>query len=204
MKVRSLISEMPPLVIQMEPAFRMTDDEFFDFCQLNRDLRIERTATGEIIFMPPTGGETGSRNSELNAQLYLWAKQNGTGVVFDSSTGFTLPNGATREPDASWVLRSRLVTLTPQQKQKFLPLCPDFVAELRSPSDRLRDLQDKMDEYMANGAQLGWLLDPEKRQVFVYLPDTPVLHLPNPTTLSGDPILPGFTLSLADIWDPGF
>lgn len=204
MNVTSLPSDMPPLVLQTESAFWMTADQFFDFCQLNPDLRIERTAKGELIIMPPTGGETGSRNAELTMLLRTWAKHEGTGVAFDSSTGFTLSNGAIREPDASWVQRSRLALLTPEQRLKFLPLCPDFVVELRSPSDRLGDLQDKMEEYMANGAQLGWLLDPKSKQVFVYRQNMPILRLSNPSILSGDPILPGFTLALTDIWDPGF
>ncbi|MCI0395526.1 MAG: Uma2 family endonuclease [Chloroflexi bacterium] len=194
----------PPLVLRMEPVIQMTDDEFFAFCQINRDLRIERTAGGEIIVMAPASSETGRRNAKLIISLGNWAEDDGTGIVFDSSAGFILPNGATRAPDASWVRRSRLVQLTPRQKKQFLPLCPDFVVELRSPSDRLQDVQAKMDEYMANGAQLGWLIDPVRRRVYVYRPDTPMTHLQNPATISGEPLLPGFILDLEEIWQPGF
>lgn len=199
-----IATQMTRFVVQMEPAIHSTDEEFFAFCQLNRHLRIERTATGEIIIMPPAGGETGSRNAEITMLLRIWAKQDGRGIAFDSSAAFVLPNTAILSPDASWVLGFRLAMLTAEQKEKFLPLCPDFVIELRSPSDRLPDLQAKMEEYIDNGAQLGWLIDPEKRQVFIYRPDAPVRHLSNPTALSGEPLLPGFVLPLADIWNPGF
>jgi Uma2 family endonuclease len=182
----------------------MTDDKFFQSCQLNADLRIERTAGGEVLILPPTGGETGSRDAGLVTQLRVWAQQDGSGVAFGSSTGFDLPNGATRSPDASWVERSRLEMLSPEQKKKFLPLCPDFVIELRSPSDRLDELKDKMQEYIDNGAQLGWLLDPNDSQVYVYHPGSAVECLENPRSISADPLLPGFLLNLAEIWDPGF
>lgn len=192
------------LVMTLPPDTAMTADEFFEFCQHNRKLRIERTASGEVIIMAPAGGEAGSRNINLTTVVRLWAKQNGTGVAFDSSTGFDLPNGATRSPDAAWVLRERLTALTPQQKRKFLPLCPDFVAELRSPSDRIDDLKAKLQEYIENGARLGWLLIPETRTVFIYRPGHDVVQLDDPTTLNGDDVLPDFTLELAEIWDPGF
>lgn len=190
----------PPLIVQMEPVLHMTEDEFFEFCQLNRDLRIERNAQGELIIMPPAGGETGKRNAEITIQLGLWAKRNGEGTTFDSSTGFRLPNGAVRSPDASWVRRSRLNTLSPDQREKFLPLCPDFLIELRSPTDSLITLQEKMREYLDNGAQLGWLIDPAQRRVTVYRPQASVQALDNPETLSGDPVLAGFVLDLREIW----
>lgn len=196
-------TEMPPLVLKPGPL-KIKDDEFFAFCQANRDVRIERTAKGDLVIMAPTGGESGSRSSEINYALRQWAKQGNRGVAFDASTGFILPNGAMRSPDASWVLRSRLAELTEGQKQKFLPLCPEFVVELRSPSDRLRDLQDKMEEYVANGAQLGWLIDPTQREVHVYQPDVAPLLLSQPSRVTGDPVLPGFVLDMAEIWDPGF
>lgn len=196
--------ETPPLVLHFPPAVEMTSEQFFEFCQLNRDLRIERTAEGDIIIMPPAGGETNARNADLTMQVRLWAKKDGSGVAFDSSGGFELPNGATRSPDAAWVKRSRLATLSSEQKQKFLPLCPDFVIELRSPSDLLSTSQDKMEEYLANGAQLGWLIDPEQRRVYVYRPDADVEHLDNPTEIAGDPVLPGFVLDLTDVWGPPF
>lgn len=196
--------EYGPIVLHTNPVLEMDEDQFFELCQLNRDLRIERTAKGDLEVMPPTGGETGSRNAMLIHLLTTWALQNGTGVAFDSSTGFELPNGATRSPDAAWVRRERLVNLTAEQKQKFLPLCPDFTIELRSPTDSLPILQAKMQEYVENGARLGWLLDPEERKVHVYQPDETVQVLEDSSKISGDPILPGFTLDLRRVWEPGF
>jgi len=196
--------EMPPLVIRPRSDIKMTDDEFFEFCQLNPDLRIERTAEGEIIMMSPAGGETGNRNAYLTMMLGNWTRRNGEGIAFDSSTGFILPNGATLSPDVAWVRRSRLAWLTPEQKRKFPPLCPDFVIELRSPTDRLVDLQAKMEEYRQNGAWLGWLIDPMERQVFVYRPRQETVHLQEPSRIAGDPELPGFMLDLGEIWEPGF
>jgi Uma2 family endonuclease len=196
--------ERPPVVLQMSPVVNLTRDEFFNFCQLNRNLRLERTAGGEIVIMSPAGGSTGSRNSELNAQLRTWAKKDGRGVTFDSSTGFDLPNGATRSPDAAWVLRSRLAQLSPEAKERFLPLCPDFVVELRSPSDKLATLQEKMVEYVENVTQLGWLIDPLSHTVYVYQPAKRVQQLKNQRALSGNPMLPGFVLDLTGIWEPEF
>ena len=137
-------------------------------------------------------------------QLRLWAKRSGTGVAFDSNGGFILPNGAMRSPDASWVRRGRLVALTAEQKQRFLPVCPDFVIELRSPSDRLAPIEAKMREYIENGARLGWLIDPIERKVHVYKNGEPVRALDNPDTLRADPTLPGFVLDLKPSWEPGF
>src|SRR5713226_7174963 len=131
------------LTLHLRPAVELTDDQFFHLCQINRDLRLERTAEGDIIIMPPTGGETGNRNAGITAQMHNWTKADGTGAAFDSSTGFKLPNGAERSPDASWVLRTRLVELTIEQKQKFLPLAPDFVIELKSPTDAFVHVQAK-------------------------------------------------------------
>jgi len=194
---------MPDLIIlRLRPAIELTDDQFFALCQLNRDLRLERTAQGEIIVMPPTGGETGNRNHEINRQFGNWTKQNGTGAAFDSSTGFKLPNQADRSPDAAWVARHRLAPLTPEQKRKFLPLCPDFVIELRSPTDKLEDVQAKMEEYLENGARLGWLIDPEARRVHIYRPGLAVEVLEGVLEVSGEPELPGFVLDLRDIWEP--
>ena len=177
--------ETNPIVLRMPPALAMDDDEFFEFCQINRDLRIERTADGEIIVMPPTGGKTGGRNFDLVVQFGIWIKRDGTGKGFDSSTGFKLPNGAERSPDASWVKLDRWEALTPSQMEKFIPLCPDFVIELRSPSDRVKNLQKKMEEYMDNGARLGWLIDPKNRRVYIYRPDGEVEQLENPATVKG-------------------
>ena len=194
--------EIHPVVLKLTPVINLTDDQLFELCQLNRDWRIEYTAQGELIVMPPTGGETGSQNAEITFQVQLWTRGDQTGVAFDSSTGFKLPNGATRSPDAAWVRRSRLTGLTREQKQKFLPLCPDFVIELRSPTDNLQAVLDKMQEYLANGAQLGWLLDPLTRRVHVYLPQRPPEILEAPNTVSADPLLPGFVLDLRKIWEP--
>jgi Uma2 family endonuclease len=189
-----------PLVIRTRPALDVSEEQFYEFCRLNADLRIERTAEGEWLIMPPTGGDTGDRNSEINMQLRLWAKRDGTGRVYDSSTGFRLPNGAMRSPDAAWLHKDRLAPLSPEDWQRFMPICPNFVLELWSPSDRLPDVQAKMTEYLANGARLGWLLYPPERCVFVYRTDAPVERLDQPETVSGDPVLPGFILDLREIW----
>jgi Uma2 family endonuclease len=186
----------------MPPPLMMTDEQFFLLAQHNRDLRLERTAEGDLIVMPPTGWQTGDRNAEITMQLRIWAKQDGSGVATDSSTGFKLPNRAERSPDAAWVRRERLAALTPEQKEKFLPLCPDFVLELRSPSDDLADVQAKLEEYIANGARLGWLIDPSERRVHVYRPGAQPEILEHAESVSGAPILPGFTLELKEIWEP--
>ncbi len=194
----------PFAILRFAPAIELTDDQFFALCQQNRDLRLERTAQGDVIVMPPTGFETGSHNSSITAQLYVWAKNDGTGVACDSSTGFTLPNGADRSPDAGWVRRERLVQFTAEQKRRFLPVCPDFVIELRSPSDKLEDVQAKMAEYIENGARLGWLIDSEAKSVHVYRPGSVVSVLVGVLEVSGEPELSGFVLDLRDIWEPNF
>ncbi|WP_319420446.1 Uma2 family endonuclease [Pleurocapsa sp. FMAR1] len=188
------------LVLQMSPAWEISADSFFDFCQLNSHLRIERTATGKLVIMSPAGSETGNRNFKLIQQLANWSDRDGSGIGFDSSAGFILPNGATRSPDASWIKLTRWNALSAEQKTKFAPICPDFVVELRSPSDNLKMLQDKMQEYIDNGASLGWLIDRTTRQVYIYSPDSEVKSLDNPQTISGDPVLSGFVLDLAKIW----
>jgi Uma2 family endonuclease len=196
--------EQGPLVVHFRPVIELTEDQFFEFCQINQELRIERTAEGDLVIMPPEGGETGHRSLLLGMFLAQWTLQDGTGVAFGSSTGFILPNGAMRAPDVAWVRRSRLAVLTADQKQKFLPLCPDFMVELRSPSNRLGELQAKMQEYLDNGAQLGWLIDPQSRSVYRYRPNLPVECLENPTTVAADPILPGCVIDLQHIWEPSF
>jgi Uma2 family endonuclease len=178
----------------------MTDQAFFEVCQANPEWRIERTAEGELIIMPPTGGETGSRNFKLTTRFGDWVESDGTGVGFDSSTVFQLPNGANRSPDVAWVRRSRWDALTEEEREGFPPLCPDFVVELRSRTDRLKTLQEKMEEYIANGAQLGWLIDPVERKVYVYRPNTEMVCLENPERVAGDPVLPGFVLALKRVW----
>lgn len=193
-----------PLTLHIPADIGWNNEAFFTFCRANRGLRIERTAEGDITIMTPAGGGTGRRNASLIIALGIWAEQDGTGVVFDSSAGFLLPNNAVRSPDVAWVRRERLVSLAPEQKEKFLPVCPDFVIALRSASDRLADLQSKLAEYLANGTTLGWLIDPAARQVHVYAVGQPTIRLDNPSTLAGDPTLPGFVLALPPLWDPGF
>lgn len=178
----------------------MTDDALFEFCAVHRDLRIERTPKGEIVIMSPTGPETGRRNSALAVALGTWATRDGTGVVFDSSTGFLLPNGALRSPDAAWMRRSRWEALAPEQRERFAPVCPDFVAEMRSPSDRLDDVQAKLREYMECGASLGWLIDLLERRVYVFRPGAAPKCLDRPAAILGDPVLPGFVLDTESIW----
>ena len=179
---------------------RLTEEQLALLCQENRDLRFELTAQQELVIMPPAGSETGWRNGRLTYRLVAWAEMDGTGLAFDSSAGFTLPNGAIRSPDASWVRRERWNALTLDQQAKFAPLCPDFVVELRSPADNLSDLHDKMQEYLDNGARLGWLIDPLDKQVYVYRPGQQLETLDDPATLSGDPILPGFVLPVRELW----
>jgi Uma2 family endonuclease len=180
----------------------MDDVQFFEFCQMNRDLRLERTSEGDILVMSPSGGESSARNAEMAFQLTAWAKKDGRGRVFDSSVGFALSDGAVLSPDAAWLYRERLANLTREEKQRFLPLCPDFVVEIRSPTDRLAILKEKMRQFIRNGARLGWLIDPQRQQVFVYRPDRPSEQFDRPERLSGDPELPGFILEMAPIWDP--
>jgi Uma2 family endonuclease len=192
--------EQAPLVVRTTPVVDMNDEQFFQFCQLNRDLRIERNAEGDLIIMPPAGGSTGRGNAELIYLFEDWSRRDGAGRIFDSSTGFKLPNGATRSPDVSWVRNERLDRVSDEEWKKFLPLCPDFVLELRSPSDTLRGIQEKMEEYMANGASLGWLLDAPALQVHIYRPEEAPERIENPRELSGDPLLRGFVLDVRQVW----
>lgn len=189
------------IVLQMPPELQMTDEQFFEFCQINRDLRIERNKLGEISIMAPTGSETGNRNFNIALQLGIWAEQNGTGICFDSSTGFKLSTGAERAPDASWIKLDRWNTLSSEQQQLFAPICPDFVVELRSSSDNLKPLQEKMVEYLQEpGIQLGWLIDRKHQKVYIYRPGLEVESLDNPATVSGEGVLPGFVLNMSKIW----
>jgi Uma2 family endonuclease len=195
-------NEAPSIVLHLGLVLRkMNTHEFFELCRLNPDWRFERTHEGDLVIMPPTGGKTGQRNFTLTALFGTWMQADGTGVGFDSSTGFTLPNGAQRSPDLAWVRRARWEGLTEEEQTEFPPLCPDFVVELRSPSDALSALQTKMQEYINNGAQLGWLIDPQEKKVYVYRSQAPVECLDHPETVSGDPLLPGFILPLAKVWE---
>jgi Uma2 family endonuclease len=194
--------ESEPLVLHFSPILKkMSEEEFYEFCRLNPDLSLELTSEGDLIIMPPTGGKSGIRNAKLNVRLAGWAEKDGTGLAFDSSTLFTLPSGAKRSPDFAWVRSEQWDALTEDEQERFPPLCPDFVVELRSRTDTLKSLRQKMEEYVANGAQLGWLIDPLERKVHVYRPSAPVEELDNPQTISGAPLLGGMMLTLQEIWD---
>lgn len=191
-----------PMVLHFQQVLKkLNEKEFEQFCYDNKDMRIELTKEGDLIVMPPTGGETGIRNFSLVVQFGIWAEKNGTGYGFDSSTLFTLPNGAKRSPDLSWIKKERWDALTKKEQKKFSPICPDFVVELRSETDSLKTLQEKMKEYIENGAQLGWLIDPIKKKVYVYRPNKNVEELENPESVSGEPLLRSFTLNIQKIWE---
>jgi Uma2 family endonuclease len=178
----------------------LTPEQFFQLCSDNRELRFELSAQKELIIMPLPGAKTSRRNIILTTRLTTWAEKDGTGITFDPACWFVLPNGANRGPDAAWLKRERWDALTEEEQERGAPLCPEFVVELMSPSDRLPDQQAKMQEYIENGAQLGWLIDPKNKTVYVYRPDSVVEKLENPMSLSGDPILPGFIFNVAEIW----
>jgi Uma2 family endonuclease len=196
-----LIMLSSPLLLQFPSSMQMTDEQFFEFCQVNRDLRIERNKFGDISIMTPSGSETGNREFNIAVQLGIWAEKDGTGICFSSSAGFTLSTGAKRSPDASWMKLARWNALSQEEKEGFAPICPDFVIELMSPSDSLSPLQEKMAEYMQEpGVQLGLLIDRKQRQVYIYRPGEPAECLDNPTSISCDPLLPGFVLNLNKVW----
>ena len=196
-------AEPEPFVIKFRPLTDMTDEQFAEFCALNDVLRIERSAEGDIILMPPAHHNSSNHNADITIDLGVWARANGSGRYYESSAAFKLPNSAVRSPDASWIVTERLEALAPEDGNGSLSICPDFVIELRSRPDSLRMLQDKMQEYMDNDARLGWLIDPisSPRRVHIYRPNAEVQILDEPDELSGDPELPGFTLNLARIWD---
>lgn len=191
---------MTLLILNNSETAPITDEQFYQLCLANRDLKLERTTKGDLIIMPPTGGGTSKRNSEINLDLGLWNRQTQLGVTFDSSGGFKLPNGADRSPDAAWIPLEKWESLTPEQQEKFPPICPDFVLELRSPTDPLKPLQEKMQEYIDNGTRLGWLINRQDRQVEIYRQGRDKEILDNPTTLSGEDVLLGFVLNLSLIW----
>jgi Uma2 family endonuclease len=191
---------MATFTISLDPVGSLTAEAFEQLCQINPDLKFERSAKGELIIMPPTGGESGRRNADITADLVLWNRQTQLGYTFDSSTCFRLPNGAERSPDAAWIEQSRWQALSPTEREKFPPIAPDFVIELRSATDNLNTLQAKMQEYCDNGVQLGWLINPQDRQVEIYRIGSPVEVLPSPTQLSGETVLPGFELSLTRVF----
>lgn len=193
-------SEEARLVVRFPPSLQMDEEQLYEFCAINTELRIERNATGEIIIMSPENISSGAANSELNLQFALWAKKEGSGRVFGSSAGFTLANTAMRAPDVAWVRKDRLRKLPKREWERFAHICPDFLLELRSKSESLPVLKRKMVEYLENGARLGWLLNPRTRTVYVYRPDQPVEELHNPAQLSGEAVLPGFVLDVPEVW----
>lgn len=190
------------ITINIPPQLKLgvSHEQFVQLARANRDLQLERTATGELIVMPPTGSDTGNRNADLQGQLWLWNRQTKLGVVFDSSTGFHLPNGADRSPDAAWVRQDRWDALTTEQQEGFAPICPDFVLELRSKNDNMEPLRAKMKEYMENGARLGWLIDRKNKKVEIYRQSREIEVLDNRLILSGEDVLPGFVLDLTEVW----
>ena len=188
------------ITLDLRPDLTLTDQAFEQLCHSNPDLRLERTAQGELIAMAPSGSETGYYNSDISGQLWQWNRKLQQGITFDSSSGFTLPNTAIRSPDAAWIEKSRWQAIPAEQRRKFAPICPDFVIELKSPSDDLSVLQGKLEEYRDNGVRLGWLIDPENYQVFCYRPQRAVEIFDNPRNLSGEDILIGFVLDLQVVW----
>jgi len=191
---------MLAVTINFDAIAQITDDQFYQLCRENPDVKFERNARGEIIVMSPTGGETGNSNFEIATDFGIWNRQAKLGVCFDSSTCFKLPNGANRSPDVSWIEQARWDALTAEQKQKFPPIAPDFVLELMSPTDSLKDTQGKMQEYMNNQVKLGWLINRKTRRVEIYRQGQEVEILECPTELSGEDILPGFVLNLQTVW----
>ena len=186
--------------INIPNNLKITQEQFSKLAAVNRDARLELTATGELIIMPPTGGNTGRQNIDLCFQLEAWNRKAKLGIVFDSSTAFHLTNGANRSPDAAWVKQSRWDSLSAKEKDSFPPLCPDFLIELRSKTDSLKSLREKMEEYIDNGLVLGWLIDPRNKQILIYRCQKPVEILDNPSTVSGENVLPGFNLNLTNIF----
>jgi Uma2 family endonuclease len=194
---------MNAITVNFNSIINLTDEQFYQLCQNNPDTKFERNANGEIIIMPPTGGETGQRNAKLITRFSIWNEQTNLGEVFDSSTGYKLPSGANRSPDVSWIQKERWDALTPEQKTKFIPIAPDFVLELMSPTDYLKETQVKMQEYVSDRVRLGWLIDPQDRLVEVYRIGQEKEVLESPNTLSGEDVLPGFVLDLKFIWNIG-
>ncbi|WP_390677839.1 Uma2 family endonuclease [Aquisphaera giovannonii] len=187
------------LTLPEEVRLGVTHEDFQRLCRENPELRLERTADGELIAMAPAGGDSGRSNAKLTARLVGWAEADGTGEAFDCATGFILPNGAIRAPDAAWIPRTKWDSLTTAQRRGFLPLCPDFAVELRSPSDAVAELRRKMKEYIAQGTRLAWFIDPDRGKAEIYRPGRPVEVLDRPATLSGEDVLPGFVLDLKGI-----
>jgi Uma2 family endonuclease len=186
--------------ISLEPVIHITDEQFYQLCRANPDVKFERNAAGDLIIMAPTGGETGSYNSEINADFVIWNRQTKLGKVFDSSTCFKLPKGGDRSPDVAWVALERWNSLSREQQRKFPPIAPDFVLELLSPTDSLEKTQAKMQEYINSGVRLGWLIDRDNRYVEIYRINQPVEVLRNPERLLGEDVLPEFVLNMDLVW----
>ena len=191
---------MSAIAINLNPIIQLTDNQFYQLCRENPEVKFERNAEGKLLIMPPTGGETGNRNSEVNADFVIWNRQTQLGICFDSSTCFKLPNGANRSPDVAWIRKDRWNALTPEEQEKFPLIAPDFVLELILPSDRLQDTQAKMQEYIDNGVRLGWLINPKMHQVEISRLGQPVEILASSQELSGEDVLPGFILNLQITW----
>ncbi len=191
---------MNTITINLKPVIELTEEQFYQLCRKNPDVKFERNALGELIIMSPTGGETGNCNAEIVTDFGIWNRQTKLGKVFDSSTGFKLPNGANRSPDVSWIKQERWDALTPKQKEKFPPIAPDFVLELMSPTDDLEKTQEKMQEYMDNQVKLGWLIDRKTRRVEIYRQGQEVEVLEAPKELSGEDVLPNFLLNLQTVF----
>lgn len=201
MSAVALQADQDVLTLHFSSALRMDSHEFFEFCQANPDLRMELTCEGDVIIMPPTGSKSGQRNFGLLVQFGIWMQSDETGFGFDSSAGFTLPNGAVRAPDLAWIRKERWDMLSEDEQEEFAPICPDFVVELLSRTDRLETIKDKMQEYIDNGAQLGWLIDPREKNIYIYRPGGEVVCLSDPETISGDPVLPNFELDVRKLWE---
>ncbi|NEP80610.1 MAG: Uma2 family endonuclease [Okeania sp. SIO3C4] len=190
-----------PMVLKIPSDWNITEENFFYFCQINRDLRIETNKFGELLIMSPTGSETGNQDGRIIQQLMNWSDEDSTGIAFSSSAGFTLSTGVKKSPDAAWIKLERWNSLSQEQKEQFAPICPDFLVELMSPSDNLKTLQAKMTEYMEEpGVKLSWLIDRKQQKVYIYRSNLPTECLENPESLSGDPVLPGFVLKMSKIW----
>jgi Uma2 family endonuclease len=187
------------LTLRFRPGLRLTDGAFWKLCRANPDLRLERNANGELVVMPPAAPDSSARNAGITAQLWIWNQRTGLGITFDSSAGFTLPNTAIRGPDATWMARERWDALSQDERERFSYASPDFVVELRSKSDKKKDLRAKMREYIHQGVRLGWLIDPKAGTVEIYRPGRTVQVLKRPATLSGEDVLPGFVLDLKGI-----
>jgi len=191
---------MSTIALNLEPVLTLTREQFYQLCESNPKAQLERNSNGVLMVMSPTGGETSSYNAAMIANTYLWNQSHKQGKVFDSSGGFALPNGADRSPDLAWITIEKWNALSAEERRGFLPLCPDFAVELLSPSDSWKQGMSKMEEYRENGCRLGWLLDPKKKRVAIYRIDHPVEILDNPTTLSGEDVLEGFVLNIAELW----